>query len=71
MHSAYYQDLQTGQIKTAHHIIFDKGMNDVKTPPPYVCFLKGDLDIKRVHLDDATADMQVSLSPFDWVDLVH
>ncbi len=70
MRHAYYEDLETGKIKTARHIAFDEGMNDLKTPPPYVRFLKGELEPHTVHLDDATRDMQVSLSPFTDVDVV-
>ena len=60
MRHAYYE-----------HIAFDKGMNDIKSPPPYVCFLKGELESDSVNLDEATRDMQVSLSPFNEVDLVE
>ena len=71
MRHAYYEDLETGKIKTARHIAFDEGMNDVKSPPPYVRFLKGELESDSVNLDDATRDMQVSLSPFHEVDVVE
>ena len=71
MQHAYCKDLKTGKIKTAQHIAFDKGMNDVKSPPPFACFLKGELESDSVDLDDATRDMQVLLSPFNEVDLVE
>ena len=71
MRHAYYENLETGKIKTARHIAFDEGMNDVKSPPPFARFLKGELELDSVHLDDATRDMQVSLSPFNEVDLVE
>ena len=71
MQHAYYEDLEMGKIKTARHIAFDKGMNDVKSPPPFASFLKGELESETVNLNDATQDMQVSLSPFNEVDLVE
>ena len=65
MQHAYHKDLETGKIKTARHIAFEEDMNDVKSLPPFVCFLKGELDSESVNLDDAIRDMQVSLSPFN------
>ena len=53
MRHAYYEDLETGKIKTARHIAFDEGMNDVKTPPPFARFLKGELELDSVNLDEA------------------
>ena len=46
-------------------------MNDVKSPPPFVRFLKGELEPNSVHLDNATRDVQVSLSPFNKVNLIE
>ena len=46
-------------------------MNDVKSPPPFACFLKGELESESVNLDNATQDVQVSLSPFNEVDLIE
>ena len=43
MQHAHCEDLETGKIKTAQHIAFDKDMNDVKSPPPFAHFLKGEL----------------------------
>ena len=71
MRHPYYKDLETGKIKTAQHIAFDEGMNDVKSPPPFACFLKGELESDSVNLNEATQDMQVSLSPFNKVDLIE
>ena len=59
--TCYYKDLETGEIKTAHHIAFHEGTNNVKMPPPPACFLKGNPEPELVHLDDATQDMQMSL----------
>ena len=70
MRNAYYVDLETGVVKTARHIAFDEGMIDSKNPPPFVQYLRGDLDKDQLHLDDATSSMQVSLSPFNEVDVV-
>ncbi len=71
MRNAYYVDKATGNVMTARHIAFDEGMVDSPNPPRFVQYLRGDLDQERIHLDDATADMQVSLSPFNEVDIVH
>ena len=71
MRHAYYVDSATGVVKTARHIAFDEGMVDSKNPPPYVLYLRGELTHEQLHLDDATADMQVSLSPFNEVDKVN
>ena len=54
MRHAYYEDLKTGKIKTAQDIAFDKGMNDVKSPPPFARFLKGELELDSVDLNNAT-----------------
>ena len=54
MQHACYEDLKTGKIKTTQHIAFDKGMNDVKSPPPFACFLKGELELDSINLDEAT-----------------
>ena len=51
MQHAYYKDLETGKIKSAQHIAFDKGMNDVKSPPPFAHLLKGELESNSVNLD--------------------
>ena len=71
MQHAYCEDLETGKIKTARHITFNEGMNDVKSPPPFARFLKGESESETVNLNDATWDMQVSLSPFNEVDLIE
>ena len=71
MHHAYYEDHETGKIKTARHVAFDEGMNDMKTPLPCIRFLKGELAPHAIHLNDATHNMQVSLSPFNNVDTVE
>lgn len=34
MKNIIYYDLKTKRIKTAYHVIFDEGMNDLKTPTP-------------------------------------
>ena len=70
MRNAYCVDLETGVIKTARHIAFDEGMIDSKSPPPFVQYLRSDLDKDQLHLDDATSLMQVSLSPFNEVDVI-
>ena len=70
MKLTYYVDATTGTVKTARHVAFDEGMNDSADPPPYVRYLRGDLDPEHIHLDDSTPDMQVSLSPFNEVDIV-
>ena len=70
MRHAFYYDLQTKTVKTARHIAFDEGMSDMKKPPPFVQLLRGELKPDQLHLDDATADMQVSLSPFNEIDIV-
>ena len=41
MRHAYYYDLETKTVKTARHVVFDEGMNDLKNPPPFVHFLRG------------------------------
>ena len=68
MRHAHSEDLETGMIKTAQHIPFNEGMNDVMSPPPCACFLRGELEPNSVNLDDATQDVQVSLSPLNEVD---
>ena len=46
-------------------------MNDVKSPPPFAHLLKVELEPNSANLNNATQDMQVSLSPFNEVDLVE
>ena len=65
MRKAYYLDDVTKRVKTARHVAFDEGWNDSLDPPPYVRYLKGDSDLETVHLDDTTAAMDISLSPFN------
>ena len=65
MRHAYYLDDASGKVKTARHIAFDEGWNDAPDPPRYVRFLKGEVDATQLHLDDATDNMRISLSPFN------
>ena len=61
---AYYYDEDAKTVKTCRHIAFDEGMQDLPNPPPFVHQLRGTAPSTQVHLDDATRDMQISLSPF-------
>ena len=70
MRHAYVLDDATKKVVTARHIAFDEGWNDSPNPPPYVRFLKGNLDPSRLHLDDATRNMTISLSPFNKIEEV-
>ena len=67
MRHAFYYDLESKQVKTSRHVAFDEGMQDLRTPPPFVHQLRGTVPPTQVHLDDATRDMQISLSPFTHV----
>ena len=40
MRNAIYYDLDTKTIKTARHIAFDEGMQDMDDPPPFVRYIK-------------------------------
>lgn len=71
MRHAYYLDETTNKVKHAHRVAFDEGWNDSPDPPSYVRFLKGSLSEERLHLDDATKNMTVSLSPFNKVEIVE
>jgi len=70
MRNAFFYDSVEKKVLTARHIAFDEGFNGDAKPPPYVRFLKGDLSLEEVDLTDATSDMQVSLSPFNEIDVV-
>lgn len=70
MRHAYYWDETTKRVKTARHLTFDEGWNDSTDPPPYVKYLRGELKLEDIRLEDSSADMQISLSPFrDVVDI--
>ena len=69
MRHAYYLDDITKEIKVARHIVFDEGRVNDDDPPPYVKLLRGEVtDKEQLHLDDATQDMAVSLTPFNEVE---
>ena len=55
MRNAIYYDLDSNVVKTARHVAFDEGMQDVDTPPPFLRHLKKtDLDSSDdvVNLDE-------------------
>ena len=70
MRHAYVLDDATKKVITARHIAFDEGWNESPNPPPYVRYLKGNLDTTRLHLDDVTKNMTISLSPFNKIEEV-
>ena len=64
MKKAYYYDLESKQVKTARHIVFDEGMQDLDDPPPYVRYLKGEMEQEAMDMQDSTEAMEVILTPF-------
>ncbi len=67
MRNAIYYDLETKTIKTARHIAFDEGMQDMDEPPPFVRYIK---DPSSEPLDDIvdldnTDDFSVVPSAFN------
>ncbi len=66
MKNIWYYDVETGQVKTAHHVSFDESMSNLSDKLPNACMLvnlKPD-SLDLVDIAIKTPDLDVSMTPF-------
>jgi len=66
MKNIWYYDVESGQVKTAHHVSFDESMSDLSDKPPNARML---VNVSTNALDPVdfsveTPDLDVSTTPF-------
>jgi hypothetical protein len=69
----YYYDLDSSLVKTATHVRFDEGMNDLAQPPPNVRLLRNlnpNDPIDANSFDMSPMNLEVVDNPFDRLDFL-
>lgn len=70
MHHAFCYNLESKDVKMAHHIAFDEGMHESPDLPLFAKLFNGELDPSALNLNQASSSMGISMFLFNEIKTV-